>query len=174
MKSRPGATSTGTMWPGSLVAKASSPREPIARYSIMKIDPPPATRFNTPNSPTPPENWVCVVIWIELPIHDSSPASEMMDSFGSRMNSRTGMVVPVMRLCIVPPSVSLETIKKMTTVHACTRVTLGEKPPFLHSPRQGYAGTGSGLKTGCANDNRASANLGHALGTFLLLHSHLE
>jgi len=42
----------------------------------------------------------CVVIWIELLIHESSPASEMMVSFGSSANSRTGMVVPVMRLCI--------------------------------------------------------------------------
>jgi hypothetical protein len=37
---------------------------------------------------------------MELPIQESSPASEMMDSLGSRINSRTGIVVPVMRLCM--------------------------------------------------------------------------
>jgi hypothetical protein len=35
-----------------------------------------------------------VVISIELPIQESSPASEMMESFGSSVNSRTGIVVP--------------------------------------------------------------------------------
>src|SRR5579872_249648 len=100
MYSCPCDTSTGTMWPGSLVANATSPVAPTARYSVMKIDPPPATRFNTPKSPPPPANWLWVVIWIELPIHDSSPASEMTDSLGSRANSSTGMVVPVTRLCI--------------------------------------------------------------------------
>src|ERR1035437_1943828 len=70
------------------------------RYSVIKMDPPPATRLSTPKRPPPPPNWVCVVIWIELLIHESSPASEMMVSFGSRANSRTGMVVPVMRLCM--------------------------------------------------------------------------
>src|SRR6516164_8037245 len=66
----------------------------------MKMEPPPATRLMTPSNPPPPPNCVCVVIWIVLPIHESSPASEMMDSLWSRMNSRTGMVVPVMRLCM--------------------------------------------------------------------------
>jgi len=37
---------------------------------------------------------------IELVIQESSPASEITDSFGSSANSRTGMVVPTMRLCI--------------------------------------------------------------------------
>ena len=89
------------MWPGSLVAKASSPAAPMARYSVMKSEPPPATRLSTPKIPPPPANWVCVVIWIELLIQESSPASEMMASLGSSANSRTGMVVPVMRLCMV-------------------------------------------------------------------------
>jgi hypothetical protein len=31
---------------------------------------------------------------MELLIQESSPASEMMDSLGSRRNSSTGMVVP--------------------------------------------------------------------------------
>ena len=88
------------MWPGSLVAKAISPAAPMARYSVMKIEPPPATRFSTPKMPPPPANWVWVVIWIELAIQESSPASEMIDSLGSSENSRTGMVVPVMRLCM--------------------------------------------------------------------------
>src|SRR5215831_1847777 len=101
MYSRPAAISTGTMWPGSFVANASSPAAPMARYSVMKMEPPPATRLSTPNKPPPPPNCVCVVIWMELLIQESSPASEMMASFGSRMNSSTGMVVPVMRLCIV-------------------------------------------------------------------------
>ena len=78
----------------------------MARYSVMKIDPPPATRFITPNSPPPPPNCVCVVIWMELPIHESSPASETTDSFGSRTNSSTGMVVPVMRDCMMAPGIT--------------------------------------------------------------------
>jgi hypothetical protein len=100
MYSCPGETSTGTICPGSLVANANSPGAPIARYSVIKIDPPPATRFKTPKRPPPPANCVCVVIWMEAPIQESSPASEMTVSLGSRTNSRTGMVVPVMRLCI--------------------------------------------------------------------------
>src|SRR6185369_10290444 len=95
MYSWPEETSTGTICPGSLVANASSPAAPTARYSVMNSVPPPATRFSTPSSPPPPPNWVWVVIWIEPPIHDSSPASEMIDSFGSSQNSRTGIVVPV-------------------------------------------------------------------------------
>src|SRR5436190_15768810 len=100
MYSCPGETSTGTMCPGSLVANATSPAAPMARYSVMKIEPPPATRLITPNRPPPPANCVCVVIWMELPIHESSPASEMTDSLGSSTNSRTGIVVPVMRDCM--------------------------------------------------------------------------
>src|SRR5271165_1908163 len=37
---------------------------------------------------------------MELPIQESSPASEMIDSLGSSTNSSTGMVVPVMRACM--------------------------------------------------------------------------
>src|ERR1700676_2542422 len=40
---------------------------------------------------------------MELPIQESSPASEMMDSLGSSVNSSTGMVVPVMRDCMGGP-----------------------------------------------------------------------
>src|SRR5258706_8690419 len=100
MYSWPGATSTGTICPGTLVAKASSPGPPTARYSVMNNVPPPATRFSAPKNPPPPPSCVCVVNWIALDIQESSPASEMMDSFGSRVNSRTGMVVPVTRLCM--------------------------------------------------------------------------
>src|SRR5450432_3525944 len=100
MYSFPGETSTGTMYPGNLVANATSPATPLARYSVIKIDPPPATRLITPNKPPPPANCVCVVISMELPIHESSPASEMTDSLGSRTNSNTGIVVPVIRLCM--------------------------------------------------------------------------
>src|ERR1700690_3794982 len=100
MYSFPGETSTGTMCPGNLVANATSPATPVARYSVMKIDPPPATRLITPNKPPPPANCVCVVISMELPIHESSPASEMTDSLGSRTNPKTGIVVPVMRDCM--------------------------------------------------------------------------
>src|SRR5450432_72068 len=103
MYSFPGETSTGTMCPGNLVANATSPATPVARYSVIKIDPPPATRLITPNKPPPPANCVCVVISIELPIHESSPASEMTDSLGSRTNSKTGIVVPVMRDCMMAP-----------------------------------------------------------------------
>src|SRR5438046_3089178 len=107
MYSCPGETSTGTMCPGSLVANATSPAAPTARYSVMKIEPPPATRFSTPNRPPPPANWVWVVIWMELPIQESSPASEMTDSLGSRTNSNTGIVVPVMRDCIGAPMMAM-------------------------------------------------------------------
>jgi len=52
----------------------------------------------------PPPNWgVCVVIWMELVIQESSPASEITDSLGSRANSSTGMVVPMMRLAWQTP-----------------------------------------------------------------------
>jgi len=37
-------------------------RPPMARYSVMKMEPPPATRLSTPKRPPPPPNWVCVVI----------------------------------------------------------------------------------------------------------------
>ena len=39
-----------------------------------------------------------------LVIQESSPASEMTESFGSRSNSRTGIVVPRMRLCMASSS----------------------------------------------------------------------
>src|SRR5579864_5130936 len=100
MYSCPDPISTGRMCPGTFVAKDTSPRAPSARYSVMNRVPPPATRRNTPKIPPPPPNWVCVVIWIELVIQESSPASEIMDSFGSSATSRTGMVVPTMRLCM--------------------------------------------------------------------------
>ncbi len=58
----PGATSTGTMWPGTRVAKATSPGAPMARYSVMKREPPPATRRMAPKKPPPPACWVWVVI----------------------------------------------------------------------------------------------------------------
>src|SRR5271166_1140406 len=98
--SYPGCTSTGRICPGTRVANATSPGAPHARYSVMNRLPPPATRFNTPNNPPPPIICVCVVILIELDIHDNSPASEMIASFGCSRNSRTGIVVPTMRLCI--------------------------------------------------------------------------
>src|ERR1700738_2570092 len=63
----------------------------------MKREPPPATRLRTPRNPPPPACWVWVVIWMEAVIQESSPASEMTASLWSRANSRTGMVVPVMR-----------------------------------------------------------------------------
>jgi hypothetical protein len=42
--------------------------------------PPPATRRIAPKNPPPPAICVCVVIWIEAPIQESSPASEMIAS----------------------------------------------------------------------------------------------
>ncbi len=66
----------------------------------MKSEPPPATRRIAPKMPPPPANWVCVAIWMEADIQESSPASEMIASLWSRENSRTGMVVPVMRVCM--------------------------------------------------------------------------
>lgn len=41
-----------------------------------------------------------------LVIHESIPASEMTESFGSRSNSRTGIVVPGMRLCMASFSIA--------------------------------------------------------------------
>src|SRR6202167_3400163 len=122
MYSCPGATSTGTMCPGNFVQKANSPAEPMARYSVMKIDPPPATRLSTPNSPPPPPNWVCVVIWIVLPIHDNSPASEIIVSLGSRANSSTGMVVPVIRLCIRNLLITAEYFAESAFQYTCVGV----------------------------------------------------
>src|ERR1700738_2930960 len=59
MYSSPPPTSIGTICPGSLVAKEIPPGAPMARYSVMNSDPPPATRFsptqNHPHAPT----WVC-------------------------------------------------------------------------------------------------------------------
>ena len=89
-----GATSTGTMWPGTRVAKATSPGPPMARYSVMKREPPPATRLMAPKKPPPPACWVWVVICTEADIQESSPASEITASFWPRANSRTGIVVP--------------------------------------------------------------------------------
>src|SRR5271170_5396960 len=66
----------------------------------MKRLPPPATRRMAPKNPPPPPICVWVVIWTLPDIQESSPASEMTASLGSRMNSRTGMVVPTMRLCM--------------------------------------------------------------------------
>src|SRR5580698_4249855 len=63
--------------------------------------PPPATRLSTPKNPPPPIIWVWVVMLMELDIQESSPASEMMASFGCSRNSSTGMVVPTMRLCMM-------------------------------------------------------------------------
>src|SRR5690349_7891692 len=80
----------------------------MARYSVMKSVPPPATRLMTPKRPPPPAIWVCVVSWMELLIQESSPASEMIASLGSRMNSSTGMVVPTICDCMeTPDSVSI-------------------------------------------------------------------
>ena len=94
MNSCPGPTWTGTMCPGTLVANETTPGYRTARYSVMKRLPPPATRFKTPNSPPPPPICVCVVIWIEAVIHESSPLSEKTLSLGSSCTSSTGMVVP--------------------------------------------------------------------------------
>ena len=60
----------------------------------MKRLPPPATRFSTPNRPPPPPICVCVVIWMEAVIHESSPLSVNTLSLGSSCTSSTGMVVP--------------------------------------------------------------------------------
>ena len=94
MYSCPWPSCTGTMWPGTLVANETSPGYCMARYSVMKMLPPPATRFSTPNSPPPPPICVCVVIWIEPVIQESSPLSENTLSLGSSCTSSTGMVVP--------------------------------------------------------------------------------
>src|SRR3979490_2335549 len=88
------------MWPGTRGAKATSPGVPMARYSVMKREPPPATRLIAPKKPPPPACWVWVVIWTEADIQESSPASEMTASLGPRANSRTGMVVPRIRFCM--------------------------------------------------------------------------
>src|SRR5271156_3053595 len=115
MYSCPALTSSGTMCPGSFVAKEIPPGEPMARYSVMNNDPPPATRFSTPKIPPPPPNWVCVVIWMELVIQESSPASEMTDSLGSSANSRTGMVVPRMRLCMADSWSGLRAVDELAS-----------------------------------------------------------
>jgi hypothetical protein len=82
------------MCPGTLVANETSPGYCMARYSVMNRLPPPATRFSAPKKPPPPPICVCVVIWIEAVIHESSPLSENTLSLGSSCTSSTGMVVP--------------------------------------------------------------------------------
>src|SRR5579863_6589448 len=72
----------------------------MARYSVIKSDPPPATRLRAPKRPPAPANWVWVVSWMELVIQESSPASETTDSLGSRLTESTGIVVPRMRDCM--------------------------------------------------------------------------
>ena len=82
------------MCPGTLAANATSPGYWYARYSVMKMLPPPTTRLITPNRPPPPPAWVWVIICTELVIHESSPLSENTLSLGSSCTSKTGMVVP--------------------------------------------------------------------------------
>jgi hypothetical protein len=65
---------------------------------------------------------VWVVIWIELVIQESSPASEITDSFGSSANSRTGMVVPTMRLAW--RLLSDELLRDLETRYCTTGVSL--------------------------------------------------
>src|SRR5580693_9731215 len=93
------------MCPGTRVANATSPGPPTARYSVINNDPPPATRLIAPKKPPPPACCVCVVICTSADIHESSPASEITASLGPRANSNTGMVVPRMRCCIIPPKI---------------------------------------------------------------------
>src|SRR3984957_2177377 len=131
MYSRPAPTSIGTICPGSFVAKEIDPVPPMARYPVMNNDPPPATRFSTPKSPPPPPNCVCVVSWMELVIQESSPASEMTDSLGSRTNSSTGMVVPTILVCIFVVSWLLDIERKNVLYHGIVSLAAHGLPPQL-------------------------------------------
>src|SRR5947208_1144055 len=106
----------------------------MARYSVMKREPPPATRLMPPKKPPPPACWVCVVIWTEADIQESSPASEMTASLGPRANSRTGMVVPRMRFCMNFSCVrwGSPTLRKVRKVFQ--EETLGLDLPLLRGP----------------------------------------
>ena len=100
MYSCPGETSTGTMCPGSLVANANSPGAPMAAV-LGHEDRSAASHALQDAEQASAAGELRVRCHLDgAPIQESSPASEMIVSFGSRMNSRTGMVVPVMRLCI--------------------------------------------------------------------------
>src|SRR5579872_2657007 len=137
MYSRPAPTSIGTMCPGNFVAKEISPGAPIARYSVINSDPPPATRFSTPKSPPPPPNCVCVVNWIELLIQESSPASETTDSFGSSVTSSTGMVVPRMRDCMGASPQERRTPECITSAPLPTRMEKdGREPTGVNVQRE--------------------------------------
>src|SRR5215472_9416904 len=57
---------------------------PMARYSVMNSDPPLAQRLSTPKTPPPAPHRVCVILWTELVVQESSPASEMTDPGGKR------------------------------------------------------------------------------------------
>src|SRR3989442_8178812 len=87
--------SGGTICPGSLAAKASSPGPPTAVYSVMNRVPPANARPSAPmNPPCCPPTDVPVCIWIAIDIHDSSPDSANTLSLGCMLSSRTGITVP--------------------------------------------------------------------------------
>src|SRR5207249_9434277 len=87
--------SSGTIWPGSLAANASSPGPPTAVYSVMNKVPPAIARPRAPmNPPCCPPTEVPVCIWIAIDIHDSSPDSANTLSLGCMLSSRTGITVP--------------------------------------------------------------------------------
>src|SRR5881397_2327516 len=90
-----GAMSRGTIWPGSLAAKASRPSPPAAVYSVMNSVPPAIARPSAPRKPPccPPTE-VPVCIWIAIDIQESSPDSAKTLSFGCMLSSRTGITVP--------------------------------------------------------------------------------
>jgi ATP-dependent DNA helicase RecQ len=91
------------MCPGTLVANATSPGNPLAVYSVMNNVPPPATRFSAPKKPPPPAICVCVDMTMDCVIQLSSPASEITCSPGCSSTSNTGIVVPTILDCIVTP-----------------------------------------------------------------------
>jgi hypothetical protein len=72
------------------------PELPLARYSVMKSEPPPTARLRAPNTPLDPAVLPADVDSSIGPfIQESSPDSATTLSPESSFISRTGMTVPI-------------------------------------------------------------------------------
>src|SRR4051812_18518466 len=92
------------MTPGSWAVKATKPPPDDAEYSVRKSPPPPMTRLRPLMKPPRPPEPKRVEVSMPSPgvSHPTSPLSAMMRSPGARVTSRTGIVVPTVRVCMAP------------------------------------------------------------------------